>query len=148
MNPDFVEMLSALSDEGAEFLIVGAYALATHGVPRSTGDIDLWVHPSRANAEKVWAALIRFGAPMLNLTRDDLAVPGVVFQIGLPPRRIDFLTSIDGVEFGQAWARRTISDVGGVSVGVLSREDLIQNKRASGRPQDLADVARLEEKPE
>jgi hypothetical protein len=144
VNPDYRDMLSALSAEGAEYLIVGAYALAVHGVPRATGDIDLWVRPTPDNAYRVLAALRRFGAPLSELGESDFAVPGTVFQIGVAPRRIDILTSIDGVEFAEAWAARRSVDVEGLSVPVLSREHLIRNKKATGRLQDSADVARLE----
>lgn len=144
MNPDFSDILSALSAEGAEFLVVGAYALAAHAVPRATRDIDLWVGTQGENPARVRRALIRFGAPVEQLSEDDLRRPGLVFQIGVAPHRIDLLTSIDGVDFGDAWSARLETDLGGLTVPVLSREHLIQNKRATGRPQDLADAARLE----
>jgi hypothetical protein len=144
MNRDFVEMLTALSAENAEFLIVGAYAVAGHGLPRATGDIDLWVRPSRANAEKVWTALERFGAPRSRLTPESFTEPDIVYQIGLPPNRIDILTSIDGVSFEDAWTDRVACTVAGGSFPMISRHHLVANKRATGRPQDLADVARLE----
>lgn len=144
LNPDFRDMLSALSDEQAEFLVVGAYAVAVHGVPRATADLDLWVRPSAANAARVWQALARFGAPMSSLGLEDLQAAGVVVQIGVAPRRIDLLTSIDGVEFDDAWANRRDVEVEGLRVPVIGRRHLITNKRAVGRPQDLADVARLE----
>lgn len=144
MTPDFSDMLSALSAEGAEHLLVGAYALAVHGVPRATGDIDLWVRPSPANAERVIRALARYGAPIGGLTVDDLAKPGTVFQIGVAPHRIDVLTAIDGVEFAEAWSRRITTDIAGTMVPVIGRDDLIRNKRSTGRPQDQADADRLE----
>ena len=143
MNPDYRDMLSALSAEGAEFLVVGAYAMAVHGVPRATGDIDLWVRASRENAARVLRALARFGAPAGELTLDDLAREGTVFQVGVAPRRIDILTHVDGLTFGDAWAHREAHTVGELSVPVLSREDLIRNKRATGRLRDLADAERL-----
>ncbi|MEM7308675.1 MAG: nucleotidyltransferase [Planctomycetota bacterium] len=144
MNRDFVEMLSALSAAGAEFLVVGAHALAAHGRPRSTGDLDLWVRRTPENAEQVWVALARFGAPLGDLSKEDLATPDIVFQIGQPPCRIDVLTSIDGVVFDQAWTRRITIRIDELEVPVLGRDDLLTNKRATGRPQDLADVAWLE----
>ena len=104
MNPDFRDMLSALSAEGAEFLVVGAYAMAVHGVPRATGDIDLWVRPTPANAAIVMRAIQRFGAPLDLVQPGGLATPGLALQIGVPPRRIDVLTTIDGVSFDDAWA--------------------------------------------
>lgn len=144
MNRDFAEMLKVLADEGVEALVVGAYAVAGHGIPRATGDIDLWVRPTAENATRLWQALERFGAPRSRLTPETFTQPDVVYQIGLPPNRIDFLTSIDGVNFEEAWSERYVSDIGGLAVSMLSRRHLIANKRAVGRPQDLADVARLE----
>jgi hypothetical protein len=137
-------MLSALSAGEAEFLVVGAHALAAHGRPRATGDPDIWVRPTRENAERVWKALARFGAPIRSLRVEDLSCPDIVFQIGLPPFRIDILTAIDGVTFEQAWPRRITIELGGQAVPVLGREDLVANKRAAGRPKDLADLAWLE----
>jgi hypothetical protein len=145
LNPDFRDMLSALSEEGADYLLVGAYALAVHGVPRATGDMDVWVRPSLANAARVLAALMRFGAPRGSLAEQDLITPGIVLQIGVAPRRIDILTSIDGVDFDDAWAARHHARVEGLEIPVLARQHLIRNKKATGRPQDLADVARLED---
>lgn len=144
MNPDFRDMLFALSDEGAEFLIVGAHALAAHGFPRATGDLDLWIRSSDENSERVWRALHAFGAPLFGLAIDDLTTPDLVFQIGIAPGRIDLLTSIDAVTFDEAWQDRTEVEVDGRLVGVLSRRHLLQNKKAVGRPKDLADVAWLE----
>jgi hypothetical protein len=145
MNRDFVEMLSALSEAGVEYLLVGAYALAAYGVPRATGDIVIWVRPSPENAEKVRAALATFGAPLFDLTIDDLSRPGTVFQIGVPPGRIDILTSISGVTFDEAWPRRTSVSLPGVVAPVIGRADFVLNKRATGRPKDLADLALLAE---
>lgn len=146
MNPDSVEMLSELSAGGVEFLIVGAHALAAHGIPRATGDLDIWIRPTRANAERVHAALARFGAPLDDLTVEDLTREGTVFQIGLPPARIDFLTSITAVAFDEAWPRRMTAEVAReVQAPIIGREDLLRNKRAVGRPKDLADAAWLEE---
>jgi hypothetical protein len=144
LNPDFRDMLSVLCDEGAEFLLVGAYALATHGLPRATGDMDIWIRRSQENAALVWRALRRFGAPVAGLSEDDLNTPNLVFQIGIAPRRIDILTSIDAVQFDEAWLDRRVVEIEGLSIGVIGRSHLIQNKKAVGRPQDLADVAWLE----
>jgi hypothetical protein len=144
LQRDFVEMLSALSDEAAEHLVVGAHALAVHGHPRATGDLDILVRPSSENAPRVLAALRRFGAPLLDLTEEDLAQPETVFQVGVPPTRIDLMTSIDGVSFDEAWESHVEREVDGIRVLFLGREALLRNKRATGRPQDLADVARLE----
>jgi len=147
VNPDFSDILSVFSAEGVEFLVVGAYALAAHGLPRATQDLDLWVGTAGRNPERVRQALIRFGAPLGDLSLADLRRPDLIFQIGVAPQRIDVLTSIDGVEFAQAWPQRLEADLGGVRVPVISRLHLAQNKRASGRPQDLADLAWLEVRP-
>jgi hypothetical protein len=144
MNRDFSEMLSALCGAGAEFLVVGAHALAAHGRPRATGDLDLWVRPTRENAQRVWKALAAFGAPLTGLRLADLSDPDVVFQMGVPPNRIDILTAIDGVEFEAAWSNRIRVPLAGLEVPVLGRQDLVTNKRAAGRPKDLADLAWLE----
>jgi hypothetical protein len=144
MNRDFAEMLSALSDAGAEFLIVGAHALAAHGLPRATGDLDIWVRPSLDNARRVLDALRTFRAPLHDLGEDDLARPGTVFQIGVVPNRIDILTEISGVVFEDAWTRRESFVVEGQRLPFLGRADLAANKRAAGRPKDLADLAALD----
>jgi hypothetical protein len=145
MHPDSVEMLSVLLAEGVEFIIVGAHALAAHGIPRATGDLDIWVRPTRENAERTYAALARFGAPLEDLTPEDLVLEGTVFQIGLPPARIDILSGITGVSFDEAWPRRLVVEVAeGLQVPMLGRDDFIRNKRAVGRPKDLSDVAWLE----
>ncbi len=143
-NPDFNDLLSALSAEGAEFLIVGAHAVMFYTTPRYTKDLDVWVRPEPDNAERVYRALRAFGAPLSDLTAADLATPGTIFQIGVAPNRIDVLTSIDAVLFEDAWQRRTASTYGGVPISLLSVEDLLTNKRAVGRKQDLLDVERLE----
>jgi hypothetical protein len=143
LNPDFRDMLSALSGEGAEYLVVDAYALAAHGVPRATGDLDLWVSAPEENAGRVLRALQTFGAPLEEVRQADLVTPDTVLQIGLAPRRVDLLISIDDVHF-EAWPSRVEVEIDGLTLPVIGREHLIRNKRAVGRPQDLADVARLE----
>ncbi len=143
LNPDFRDMLSALLDEGADFLLVGAYAMAVYGVPRATGDI-LWIRPSPENTARVIKALQRFGAPLFDLSESDLQTPDTVFQIGLAPRRIDLLTSLDGVDFEEAWRERVETVIEGLVISVIGQRHLIRNKRAVGRPKDIADVAWLE----
>lgn len=147
MNDDFRELLGALLEAGARFLVVGAHAMAVHGVPRATGDLDVWVAPEEANSHRVWAALARFGAPLaeMGIAREDFLDPGQVVQIGLPPRRIDVLTSISGVGFEEAWATRATHDVAGHAVPFLGRVALVANKRAAGRAKDLADLEALGE---
>lgn len=142
LNEDFRDVLRELSAAGAEFVLVGAYAMAVHGVPRATGDIDLLVRPTPVNAERVLQALIRFGAPVEahGLTVADLAAPGTVYQLGLPPRRIDILTQISGVEFDEAWRTRITVELEGLEVAVIGREALAKNKRAAGRDKDRVDL--------
>lgn len=144
MHADFLDLLHALSAVDARFLVIGAYAVAVHGRPRATGDLDVWVEPTAENAERVWRALREFGAPLHDLTRADLAAPGIVFQIGVVPRRIDILTEISGVEFAAAWPRRYPAPFDGLVCPVIGLEDLLVNKRATGRTKDLADAELLE----
>jgi predicted nucleotidyltransferase len=144
MNRDFEEMLRALSDAAADFMVIGAHAVAVYARPRATGDLDIWVRPTPANAERVWTALVAFGAPLDRLTRQDLVADDLVFQVGLAPNRIDLLTTIGGVEFDEAWGRRNTIELWGLAVPVIGREDLIRSKRAAGRERDVADVAEIE----
>jgi len=143
MNRDFVEMLSALNETGADFLVVGAHAVAAHGYPRATGDLDIWIRPTSTNARQVLSALKQFGAPISNISLEDLSQPQTVFQIGVSPCRIDILTSITGVDFDQAWENKIEIRVNDLTVFCIGKQDLIQNKNVLARPQDLADVAAL-----
>jgi hypothetical protein len=144
LNEDYRDMLHALSDEKVRFLLVGAYALAAHGYPRATMDIDIWVMPSTENADAVFRALCRFGAPLHNLTKEDLLKDGTVFQIGVSPRRIDIITAASGLDFDQAYKRSRPVNIEGIEVNIPSIDDLIRNKRATGRTKDLADAEALE----
>lgn len=141
-------MLAALQGEGAAFLVVGAHALAVHGVIRTTGDLDIWVRPDSENAQRVWRALAGFGAPVeaMGLTLQDLSTPGTVYQVGLPPKRIDILTEISGVEFDEAWESKIVQEADGLTIPFLSRQDLLRNKQASGRTKDLADIELLQKR--
>jgi hypothetical protein len=143
---DFRDLLVELVDAGARFLVVGGYAVAVHGHPRATKDIDVWVEPSATNATRVYAALARFGAPVaqFEITADDFETYDGVLQLGVAPVRIDILTRIGGVGFADAWEERTELEVEGRKVPVLGLRALIKNKRFVGRIQDLADVAALE----
>ena len=143
LNEDYREMLKCLVDEKVKFLVVGAYALAVHGYPRATKDIDFFVWANPENATSLFRALARFGAPLRNLSAAAFASEGAVYQIGTGPHRIDIITRIDGVKFEDAYPRRLTVQREGVELPVISRDDLIANKRASGRAQDLADVERL-----
>ena len=148
MNPDFLDMLSALNAAGAEYLLVGAYAMAAHGHPRATADIDFWVSPEPENAGRVMQALRTFRAPLLGLTEADLANPDLIFQIGLPPHRIDIITGIDGVEFAEAWPAKIVTHFSSQPCYVISREHLLQNKRSCARDKDAWDVKLLERPPQ
>lgn len=149
MNDDFVDLLHGLLDAGARFLVVGAHALAIHGIPRATQDLDVLIEPTDENADRVWTALTAFGAPAqaLGVTRADFVRRGTVVQLGLPPRRIDLLTDISGVSFAEAWADRVEHDVRDRRVPFLGRSTMIANKRATGRRKDLADLEALGELP-
>jgi hypothetical protein len=149
VNPDFRDFLAALLAAEARFLVVGAHALAVHGVPRATGDIDVWIDRTPENVGRVWSALAAFGAPAaaLGLRPSDLEAEDVVIQLGLPPRRIDLLTGASGLAFDDAWADRVIHRVDELDVPFLDRAALVRNKRASGRFKDLGDLEALGEDP-
>lgn len=140
LNSDFEDLFAAFSAEEVEYLLVGGYAVMLYSEPRHTKDLDVWVRPSEANASRVLAALARFGAPLFDLTHEDLCRPGVVFQMGVPPNRIDLLTRLDGVDFPTAARRATRVTYGGVEVPVIALEDLLRNKETVGRPRDLLDA--------
>jgi hypothetical protein len=142
-NEDYKDMLCALNAEGVEYILVGAYALAAHGFPRATLDMDVWVRPSADNAARVCAALRRFGAPTANITETDFAREDMVVQIGVAPRRVDIVTSVSGLTFETARRNALVQELEGVSVPILALPDLIQNKLAAGRPKDLADAELL-----
>jgi hypothetical protein len=146
VNEDYRDILAALVVQQARFLVVGAHALAVHGYPRGTVDIDIWIEPSVENAERVWRALVAFGARLddLDIDRDDFTRPDIVAQLGLPPNRIDILTGVSGLTFDGAWSRRVEAPVEGVPVPVLGIDDLVANKKASGREKDRADIRGLE----
>jgi len=145
LNPDYRDMLSALSDAEAEYILVGAFALAVHGNPRSTGDIDILVRPTQQNADRVMKALRAFGAPLSDVALTDLVTPGTVIQFGVAPRRIDILTSVDGFDtWEEVLQDHLIANIDGLQVPVIGRKALIRNKSSVGRPQDLVDVAWLE----
>ncbi len=144
MNQDFVDLLRAFGAHDVRFLVVGAYALGVHGRPRATGDLDVWVEATPSNAVNVMRALAEFGAPLAEVRAADFARPGIVFQMGLPPSRIDVLTEITGVSFAEAWPDRVRAPFGPVHAEVIGREAFITNKRATGRARDLGDVESLD----
>jgi hypothetical protein len=144
MNPDFVDLLRAFNAANVRFLVVGAYALALHGRPRATGDLDVWVDATPHNAPRIMHALAAFGAPLADLAVDDFSREGIVYQIGVPPSRIDILTELTGVSFTEAWPGRVRRPFGDVDVDFIGREAFLRNKRATGRAKDLGDIEGLE----
>jgi hypothetical protein len=141
-NDDFSDFVEALVTEHVEFVIVGAHAMAVHGVPRATGDLDILVRPTPENAACVMRALLRFRAPVQahGIQATDFCSPGTLYQIGLPPRRIDVHTAISGVDFETAYSTRVFSK----NLPFIGRDALLTNKRAAARPKDLVDVEQLE----
>ena len=133
-------MLSCLKDENVDFLVVGAYALAAHGFPRATGDLDIWVRNDPENAPGIMRALSKFGAPANELSVEDFTSTDLIVQLGVEPSRIDLLTGIDGVEFEEAWRNRISIALDNLEIFVLSKEDLLRNKVATGRDKDQGDI--------
>ena len=148
IQKDFRDLLKLFNEQKVEYLIVGGYALAFHGVPRYTGDIDLWVKTSTDNAQSILAALTKFGFGDLGVTINDLNEKDQVIQLGYPPIRIDIMTSIDGVNFDEALLTSIDTNYGDVSIKMISKENLIKNKRATGRHKDLGDIEALGENPD
>jgi hypothetical protein len=140
MNQDFIDLLRAFVAAEVRFLIVGAYALAVHGRPRATGDLDVWVDATSDNAPRIMRALAEFGAPLTDLSEADFRRPGVTYQIGVPPGRIDILTELTAVTFAEAWADRLRRPFGDLEVDFIGRASFIRNKRATGRAKDLGDI--------
>ena len=146
LNEDYKEMLQILLEEEVRFIVVGAYALGAHGYPRATGDIDIWIEPTADNAKRVIRSLNRFGAPLFDVSEEEFAREGIVFQIGVAPRRIDIITAIDGVEFRSAHGQKLEISVEAMSIPVLSLEDLIKNKESTGREKDSLDAKMLKKR--
>ncbi len=147
VNSDFSDLLRLFNANQVKYLVVGGYALIQYAEPRYTKELDLWISADATNAEAVYRALREFGAPLANLTAADFAQEGYFYQMGVPPVRVDILMGIPGVTFAEAWPRRAEVDFDGLLVPFISRQDLIAAKRASGRPQDLLDVAQLTARP-
>ncbi|HEX6278763.1 MAG TPA: hypothetical protein VFZ49_01990 [Pyrinomonadaceae bacterium] len=145
MNPDFKDLLQAFNDERVKYMIIGGYAVIKHTEPRFTKDLDLWVSPDKENAERVYAALAKFGAPITDLEPDDFTEHDFFFTMGIAPNRIDLLFDLKGVETDMAWERGIKGNLGDLEVIFIGREDLIKNKEAAGRLQDLADAEKLRE---
>jgi hypothetical protein len=144
---DFVDLVHCLREEGCDFVVVGAHALAATGAPRATGDLDIFVRPDAANSQRVFRALLRFGAPVAahGVSPEDFATPGSVYEMGLPPHRIDLITEISGVSFDEAVRDTIIGHLGPEDVRCIGIDALIANKRAANRAKDRADVETLEE---
>lgn len=143
LNEDYKEILQILLNNKVRFLVVGAYAMGAQGYPRATGDIDIWVEPSCENSEKVYRSLSEFGAPLLGIIKETFCKKGVIFQIGVAPRRVDIITKIDGVDFKKAYADKEKIEIEGLRVPFLSKKDLIKNKESTGREKDKLDAKYL-----
>lgn len=140
LSKDLREFIALLNSTGVDYLIVGGYAVAFHGYPRYTGDIDILIRPSRSNAEKVVRVLRQFGFASPDITAEDFVKPDCVMQLGRPPNRIDLITSLSGVDFDEVWAARLPGVLDDLPAQFISREHLIANKRATGRTRDIADA--------
>lgn len=147
MNQDFKDLLRLFAEHDVEYLIVGGYAVMHHAQPRYTKDLDLWIRPETGNARKVAKALTAFGVPLTEVTADDFAQEGLQFMIGIPPCAVDFLTTVEGIDFESAWDSRVQHLVDDVPVLYLSLCDLITTKQTVGRAQDLADIEELNRTP-
>ncbi|RJQ42291.1 MAG: hypothetical protein C4550_00010 [Nitrospiraceae bacterium] len=143
LNEDYKEMLRTLLNNKVRFLVVGAYAMGAYGYPRATGDFDIWVEASPDNSKKIYKALKEFGAPLKEITSETFSEKGIVFQIGVPPRRIDLITHIDGVAFKDAYQAKEEFKIEGLKIPVLSKANLIKNKKSTGREKDMLDVKYL-----
>jgi len=146
LNNDYKDMLRALSDHKVKFMLVGGYAFSAHGHPRGTLDIDFFFEATQENAEALHRALKEFGAPVesMGVSASDFTRDHFIYQVGVQPRRIDFINKIDGVEFSEAYPRSVETDLDGITLRVISLEDLLANKKAAGRPKDLVDVTTIE----
>lgn len=144
MDSNYLDMLKCLNKAGVDYIMVGGWAVNLHGYVRATIDLDIWILADQENARKVYSALGEFGAPLAGVSPDDFAADGTIFQIGVAPCRIDVINKIDGVKYAEAAPRAIQKTIEGVPVRIISREDLIANKRASGRTKDLADAEILE----
>src|SRR5271157_1320537 len=139
LNKDWREFIELLNSNGVEYLVVGAFAVAFHGFPRSTADLDLLIRPTPENADRVLRALSEFGFGKLGIQAADLRSPGMLIQLGVQPNRIDLLTAISGVSFEEAWATRSDAELEGIATRFIGLVDLIHNKEQTGRAKDLGD---------
>ena len=145
VNTDFSDLLNLFKANNVKYMVIGGYAVVQYTEPRFTKDLDLWISTHPDNAEAVFAALKEFGAPLEGMSPKDFSEEGYFYQMGVPPVRVDILMGIPGVQFDEAWELRVEVQFDDVSVTIISREDLIQAKRAAGRPQDLLDANSLEQ---
>ncbi len=143
MNSDFKDLLKTFNEAGVRYLVVGGWAYMEHAEPRTTKDLDVWIDRTDDNAERVLVALREFGAPLRNVSKQDLKAPGTFYQIGLPPNRIDIITQLEEMDFAACWERRKTVSFGDLTVEYISLDDLIENKERTARPHDLADAAHL-----
>lgn len=145
MNPDYADLFKLFNGHRVRYLVVGAYAVVFYAEPRYTKDLDLWVEPTRENADRVWKALTEFGAPLEGVTAEDFSNPELIYQIGVEPNRIDIMMAVPGLEFQGAWKRRVTSSYGGEEIGILNLEDLVLAKKTTDRESDRLDLRLLEE---
>ncbi|HCG76856.1 MAG: hypothetical protein COZ37_00770 [bacterium (Candidatus Ratteibacteria) CG_4_10_14_3_um_filter_41_18] len=145
LNEDYKEILQILLNNKVKFLIVGAYAMGIYGYPRATGDFDIWVEASIENSKKIYKSLSEFGAPLSDINEKTFSEEGIIFQIGVAPRRIDVITYIDGVRFRDAYKAKTNVEIENLKIPFLSKQDLIKNKKSTGREKDKLDIKYLKE---
>ncbi len=143
LSKDFKEFVALLNKHDVQYLVVGGYAVAIHGYPRYTKDLDVWIALSPENADKILRALDDFGFGELNLTAEDFSEPGQIIQLGFPPNRIDIMTSLSGVDFNNCYETRFEVNLDGIAIVIIDRANLKKNKLATGRPQDLADAENI-----
>lgn len=144
-NPDFKDLFSTFNDEDVEYLVAGAHAVIYFSEPRYTKDLDVWVNPTPGNADRVYRALTRFGAPLQGISATNFSEKDLVYQIGIEPNRIDVIMGVGGVEFDAAWETREESTYDGVPIHIMGKDSLIEAKKAAGRPQDLLDLEKLKQ---
>lgn len=142
-NPDFKEFVQLLVENQVEYLVVGGYAVSIHGYPRYTGDLDIWINPTPENAKKVLVSLNEFGFSSYNLMEKDFTREYGIVQLGYPPIRIDIINTVDGVNFGECFQRKSVINIDGMHVNFISLEDLIKNKKTTARPRDIDDIENL-----
>jgi hypothetical protein len=145
MNQDYADLFKILNEHRVRYLVVGAYAVVFYAEPRYTKDLDLWVEPTRENADRVWKALAEFGSPLDGVCLEDFSNPELIYQIGVEPNRIDIMMAVPGLEFEGAWKRRVKSSYGGEEIFILHLNDLIQAKKTTNRDSDKLDLILLEQ---